>query len=315
MQAGIIKRWLPWLIKLAVSASLIAYLLDKVGLQGAWSRVQAISPAFIIAAAALLGSQTVVWALRWAQVIHAMGRHLPVRESIFITFVGLFVNQFLPASLGADVVRMWQSQRAGLSISPAVNSVVLERAGNVLVVCMLTAVTAPYWTGFHGSSAAVWALPALAASAVSGIAFLACLDRLPRSWQEYRPLRGLTYLAKDTRRVFLNPGHVAGLAVLAVMGQFLLAASVFVLASGMGLGLSLAQCFILMPPVVLISSLPISVAGWGVREFVMVTALGFMGVAADAALLLSVILAVLVVLISLPGGVVWLIRWRVATTR
>jgi len=307
MQADTIRRLLPWLIKFVVSASLIAYLLDKVGLQGAWSRAQQISPVMVLAAAAVLAGQTVVWALRWAQVIRAMGRHLPVRQSILITFVGLFVNQFLPASLGADIVRMWQSRRAGLPISPAVNSVLLERAVNVLVVSMLAAVTAPYWIGFHGSALAGWAFPALALCALGGIALVACLDRLPRGWHDHRWFRGLAYLAKDTRMVFLNPGHMAGLATLAVLGQFMLATSVYLLASGMGLGLTLLQCLVLMPPVVLISSLPISVAGWGVREFVMITALGFMGVKADAALLLSIVFAMLVMLVSLPGGAVWLL--------
>lgn len=303
------KRWLPWLLKLVVSASLIAYLLANVSLEGAWSRAKAIPPSLVIAAAALLAFQTLIWALRWTLVVRAMGRHFSVRHSIPITFAGLFFNQFLPASIGADVVRMWQSQRAGLPISKAVNGVLLERAGTFLTVCVLAAVTSRYWAGFLNSDFAAWVFPLVSLAGIAGIAVLASIDRLPpRLFERRRFLRGLVYLSEDTRKIFLNPRHVTGLAALAVLGQVILAFAVFMLASGLGIGLSWFQCFVLMPPVVIISSLPISVAGWGVRELVMITALGFMGVDADVALLLSIILAALVMLISLPGGLMWLVH-------
>ena len=309
MQASTLKRWLPWLLKLAISISLIGYLLNKVGIQGAWSRAQAIPTLHVIVAAVLLAVQTVLWALRWTLVVHALGKRFPVVHSIPITFIGLFFNQFLPASLGADMVRMWQSRRAGLPVSAAVNAVLLERAGTLLAVCMLAAATSPYWAGKLGSHFAVWIFPLITLAGIGGIAVLASVDLLPRRWFERRrSLRALIYLSADTRTIFLTPRHLIGLTALAVLGQALLASTVYVLATGMGLGLSWFECFVLMPPVVLISALPISVAGWGVRELVMITALGFMGIDADAALLLSVILAALVVLISLPGGFLWLMH-------
>jgi uncharacterized protein (TIRG00374 family) len=306
MQASTFRRWLPWILKLVVSISLIWYLLGKVGLEGAWTRAQAIPLHLIAAAAALLVLQTMLWALRWSLVVHAMGKRFPVRHSIPITFVGLFFNQFLPASVGADVVRMWQSQRAGLPVSAAVNAVLLERAGALLAVCMLAAVTSPYWAELVGSGLAAWVFPLITLAGIGGIAVLASVARLPRRWFERRrALRGLVYLSDDARKVFFDARNVIALTILAVLGQTLLATSVFALAQGLDASVTLLQCFVLMPPVVVISAMPVSVAGWGVREFVMITALGFMGVPPETALLLSVVLAALVVVISLPGGLLW----------
>jgi glycosyltransferase 2 family protein len=56
----------------------------------------------------------------------------------------------------------------------------------------------------------------------------------------------------------------------------------------------------------LVVALPISVAGWGVREVSLVALLGLLGVDREAALALSVELGLLNTLLSLPGGVVWL---------
>jgi uncharacterized protein (TIRG00374 family) len=316
MQASTFRRWLPWILKLGVSISLIWYLLGKVGLEGAWSRAQAIPLVMMASAAALLTLQAFLWGVRWSVVVHAMGKRFPVRHSIPITFVGLFFNQFLPASVGADAVRMWQSQRAGLPVSTAVNAVLLERAGSLLTVSMLAAVTSPYWAEILGSRLAAWVFPLITLAGIGGIAVLASVARLPRHWFERRrALRGLVYLSEDARKVFFNVRNVTALTVLAVLGQALLATSVFALAEGLGAGVTLFQCFVLMPPVVVISAMPISVAGWGVRELVMITGLGFMGVQAETALLLSVVLAALVVLISLPGGLLWLFHRTPRTMR
>jgi len=309
MAASTFRRWLPWILKLGVSISLIGYLLGKVGVEGAWSRAQAIPLKLIASATALLVLQTVLWALRWSLVVRAMGKRFSVRHSIPITFVGLFFNQFLPASVGADVVRMWQSQRAGLPVSAAVNAVLLERVGALWAVCLLAAVTSPYWAQILGSGLAAWVFPVITLAGIGGIAVLASVARLPRRWFERRrALRGLVYLSEDARKVFFDARHVIALTAVAMLGQVMLALSVFALAEGLGAGVTLFQCFVLMPPVVVISAMPVSVAGWGVRELAMITGLGFMGVPSETALVLSVVLAALVVLISLPGGLLWLIH-------
>jgi hypothetical protein len=62
--------------------------------------------------------------------------------------------------------------------------------------------------------------------------------------------------------------------------------------------------------VTLITVLPISLAGWGVREVTVVALLGMLGVEDEAALLLSIEFGLLAMLVSLPGGVLWLFVGR-----
>jgi uncharacterized membrane protein YbhN (UPF0104 family) len=100
----------------------------------------------------------------------------------------------------------------------------------------------------------------------------------------WRIVRGIAALARDTRSLFLHPGYASLLLVTAVAGQVALAAAVLILASGLGLGVRFIDCLVVMPAVVLVSSLPISVAGWGVRELAMVTAFGMLSVPPDSAL-------------------------------
>lgn len=65
----------------------------------------------------------------------------------------------------------------------------------------------------------------------------------------------------------------------------------------------------IMSLVTLVVALPISMAGWGIREISLVALLGLLGVDRPAALLMSLEFGLLSMLVSLPGGVVWL-TWR-----
>jgi len=60
--------------------------------------------------------------------------------------------------------------------------------------------------------------------------------------------------------------------------------------------------------VILVTTLPISIAGWGVREGAMVTAFALVGVPREGALVLSLMLGILGIVMMIPGGVLWLLR-------
>ena len=80
----------------------------------------------------------------------------------------------------------------------------------------------------------------------------------------------------------------------------------YVLAAGLEIEISFLDCFFLVPPVILAMTLPISIAGWGVREGAMIVALGLIGVSQESALVLSILFGLGITLAALPGGVIWL---------
>ena len=113
-------------------------------------------------------------------------------------------------------------------------------------------------------------------------------------------------LSNDARTtlVSLSPGGV--ILAISVVLQIVQIASVYFIAVALGLEVSFTAVMVALPAVLLISSLPISLAGWGVREQSMVLALGAMGVAPTDALAISVLLGLSWIVIGLPGALVWL---------
>ena len=61
-----------------------------------------------------------------------------------------------------------------------------------------------------------------------------------------------------------------------------------------------------MPPVLLIATVPISIAGWGVRESGMIAAFAYAGLAESDGLTLSILFGAVNFVIGIVGGIVWI---------
>jgi uncharacterized membrane protein YbhN (UPF0104 family) len=79
------------------------------------------------------------------------------------------------------------------------------------------------------------------------------------------------------------------------------------LATGLGLPIPITTLFAFVPVALLTAMVPISFAGWGVRELSFVYFLGSAGVSAEAALSLSIAFGLLRVLIGAIGGLTWVV--------
>jgi uncharacterized membrane protein YbhN (UPF0104 family) len=84
--------------------------------------------------------------------------------------------------------------------------------------------------------------------------------------------------------------------------------AVIVIVEGLGVNLSWGGTMLIIPFITLLMVVPISIAGWGVREGGMVVGLGYLGVVPEEALVLSILYGFSMLLIALPGGIGWLIR-------
>ena len=149
--------------------------------------------------------------------------------------------------------------------------------------------------------------PLLFILSVTGIICLMFLDRLPEKLTRFRILAGMSTLGRSTKKLFLSPANAARAIILGITGNVILSLIVFLLSQSLFLNLSFLDCLVLIPPVVLVSTIPISIAGWGVREAAMITLLALVGVAEADAFVLSVLFGLLTFGLSLPGGIVWII--------
>lgn len=301
-----IKKWFPWIVKGGISFGLIAWVLSKIDMASAWNQAKSMDLGMAALAIVLMLVQIALGAVRWGLVLRALSAAFHWLQTASVYYVGIFFAIVLPGAVGGDAVRMWFARRNGLSLGTAVNSVALERAVTVFGLVLLVCLTQPLLMMRLPDLPGSWVFPMLLAVCVLGILTLATLDRLPQSLHRWRVVRGLAVLATDTRKLFFHPGYSLITLVVALIGHVNLSLVVYVLAIGLRLDVDLVDCLVLVPPVVLVMTLPISISGWGVRETAMVTAFGFVGLPAAPTLVLSILFGLVSMVTALPGGLVFL---------
>jgi hypothetical protein len=114
-------------------------------------------------------------------------------------------------------------------------------------------------------------------------------------------------LSVGLRRILLTPRWAASTVALGLANQIGGLVVVALLAIGLHLPITWVQCLVVAPIAMLMTALPISVGGWGVREGAFVAGFNLVGVPAADALTLSVVFGLVTMAVRLPGGLIWLV--------
>ena len=305
--AGSGKKTLSLLIKIGITIGIFLVLLAKIDLDAVMVRIAKQDLSLFFLALAVLALHLLIHAWRWKTILETIRSPLPLPRVLRFLSIALFFNQALPTGVGGDAVRIWITNKFGTGISAATNSVMLDRLCHMVGLMLVVALTQPLLAGMVKVDELEWGLPLIILATLGGLAALMTLDRTPKDWQRWRPVRAVAYLAADIRRIFLRPPALAKQVFLSLLGHGAMIVSYMVLAKGMSIAIEPLTLLALLPPVMLIAALPISLNGWGVREAAMIGMLAFAGVPAADALSLSLVQGVSVLITRLPGGVVWLL--------
>lgn len=302
-------RW-ALALKLLVSLVLLALIAQGIDLGGVGGMVLALTPAWAAAAVLSLAGIVLVSAFRWWLVIDAIGVRQPFRRILCLMFIGNFFTQVLPTSVGGDALRIWQLSRFGVAMNRAFIGVMLERISGLIALVFMVA-GGVFWLGDALTPSALrYVLLAALPGLLLGLALLCCLDSSPVSLRRLpllgRALSLLAEMAADARRVLLSPGRSLVLLVLSAVAQLLAILAFYFFALALGLDLGLVAAAAVVPGIILIAFLPVSFAGWGVREGASVAMFAAVGLGADQAVALSVLFGLALILSGLPGLAFWL---------
>jgi len=250
---------------------------------------------------------------RWSLLLRAQGIRLPVREVTALSFLGNFFNSVVPGLVGGDLVKAVYVARASDRPTAAVVTVFLDRvAGLAGTVVLAVLALAPRFgdARFHGLILLCYGVLAGMALAV-GLVLSRRLRARFRVEERVARLPLGEVLTEADRAVSLyrhRGGVLLGALGISVLIHVLWCAVNALLGGMLGIELSLAEYFAVIPAALVVSAVPLLPGGWGVGEAAYAFFLGAMGVPAAQAVALSVVGRTIQLLWSLPGGIVFLAR-------
>jgi uncharacterized protein (TIRG00374 family) len=264
---------------------------------------------FVAAVLVLFVSQLIA-AVRWRLLLSGADLERPLPLVIRAYLVGVFANNFLPTSVGGDFTRAWLLARSGSPLVRALLSVFVDR---FMAFWCLVAVA---WIALAADPGAVpgsLALALLTATVVGVLAsgvLLWLSMRGGRALARRLPERVLGW-ARETRQTLrlygTQPRMLAAVVLLGLVFQGLAMLAVWMVARAIDLEIPFSLLAVVAPLVLLVTLIPISIAGFGVREGGMVLLLGAADYGATDATLLSLVGTAALVISSLPGAVAMLV--------
>ena len=253
-----------------------------------------LDPGWVAVALTVSFVQVLLSAWRWRFTANRLGLLISLRYAVFEYYLATFLNQVLPGGIVGDVSRAWRHAK-GTEKRAALQAVAFERLSG-LVVMSATA-----------SFSAVVLLRELSRSiqAISlGIVLLLSVS-VGFSMRRAREKRETSQLFSDLKRALIDgialPVQLITSAI--VVGTYLL---VFVMAArAVQLetdGLLLAT---LAAPILMTMLLPVTVAGWGLRELAAAALWSTAGLSAIDGVAVSISYGLLALVSTLPGACVF----------
>ena len=324
------KKWLFSILRVEVSVAILWFVMqhNDISWSGLAAEATKIAPGWIVMVIVTYMLLTVAGTVRWQMLMSAQGMHPGFWRLLALNYIGFFFNNFMIGMTGGDVVKAFYASRMDSRRAEVVASIVTDRilgiAGltTLAIVGLAVGITSPHvrraaWV-IVPFLVVLFGLVAVAFSrrAMKKVSRMAGrLDRREGGGEIGRCGR-LVALGRMPIRRFHDAlveyrGRQGTLwkAYAVSVGVWLLITLLnWEIAQGLGIEMSWKYYLMFIPVISLISGLPITISGWGVRETMYIQLLGTVGVGADQAVALSILCWATMFSTSLAGGVLYLVR-------
>lgn len=289
------------IVKLFVTLLLLLWITKKIS----WIQVSAVIGSLgwkeWFVAILLVSLQNILAAWRWRLIMQSLSISISGLKSLRYFFVGLWLNQTLPASVGGDIARVWLITRDGQKLGDALHSIILDRLFPLLSLVALIILTLQQWIKLTGQTAPAMIFLILVLAAMAITVVLIQLSEKINNLHRTRWIGKIQEFVISIKSCMRHPRDLLPPLLSGIVGFALMSELVSTLSFNMSINLGFWECLALCPPVFLIASLPVSIAGWGIREGAMVLILGLVKIPPTQAMSLSIAVGLIVLIGSIPG--------------
>jgi uncharacterized membrane protein YbhN (UPF0104 family) len=281
-----------------LAIGLLIYLLSQQGWGEIVLAVKQIPPAYLALSLLLMFVSRFSVTGRWHVLLRSGGLNIALGQSLRITFSGLFATNFLPTTVGGDVIRLAGAMQLGFDGAISAASLVVDRLVGMTGMAMML----PF------------GLPALVASRTSqsdllnsqrlylmGILPASIMKWLQRAWDKgirivRRIVSALSLWLKQPRALLISLGF-------SWINMLCLFAILWLLFKGQNEEIPFLLIGGLYSLVYFVTLLPFSINGYGIQELSMTFIFAQVaGVSMQSSLTVALLFRTLMMIASLPGA-------------
>lgn len=276
---------------------LLVYLLSQQGWQEIGEAIRQISLWQLTLALGLMMVSRLAVAGRWYVLLRSSGVKMPFGQSIRITFAGLFASNFLPTTIGGDVIRLTGALQLRLDAAICTASLIVDRLVGMAGMAMVVPFGLPRFLGMRETQSALsdgYPLVAGLIAAPLGKWWKAIWEKSLKLAR--RLLAALSLWLKQPRSLLIALAFT-WVHMLCFFGI------IFLLFEGMGQHVPFWQVGGLYSIVYFVTLLPFSINGYGIQEVSMTFIFSSVGEATvQSGLMVALLFRTLTMIASLPGA-------------
>jgi glycosyltransferase 2 family protein len=292
-------------VRVLVTLVLVGIVASRIDWSTLVDRIRHGDPLDFAIAVLLVFVSLLIGVYRWQGLLIGAGIHIRIARAARIYAVSIFAGTFLPTTLGGDVARALLVVRRGPMLTRAAITVIVERAGGLvglLGIAWIGCASDPSAVPRDARTFLIWVTVGVAVASLLVFVGIRRGSRLARSLTPSR----LVSTVRESRDLLdqyaHNPWLLAMLLVSSLVYQALVSLQLVFLGRAIGVHLSFATAAVTLALVTIVTLIPISIGGFGVREGSYVVLLGSASIGATDATLISLMSVAALFLASLPGA-------------
>lgn len=310
----IFKKISSVVLKTAVSIALLAFLFKKTDTQAVWAVVKNADKYFLGAAFLVYFINFILGFLRWEMLLRTVGIKLPFKRVIISLAGGNFFNLFLPSTIGGDFMRTTDLALHTKKAKEVIATVFLDRLSGYIGLVILAIIALAFGWKYTQDKSIIAFLAVISAilTAVLLILFNKTLYmKLNRFFHNPARAHKITELVKNLHHeihLFRNHKKVIFLnLLLSIAIQSIIPLSFYLIALSLGIQLRMVYFFIFLPIIGVVTLLPVSIGGLGLRDATTILLFAKAGLSKDLSFAMSLLGFFIILVYGLISGIIYAI--------
>ena len=304
-------------VKILISGLLLAFLwtrMDKGALQDATHMVHASSWFYAVF---FIIAQLVLLSLRWMYLINVGHFRMNFKDSVQVSLASQIANMLFLTTVSGIAVRVAMAYQHGASLFKSVFATAIDRIMTLAALLLLCAFFLPSLTNYIDASLSkniglFVAAMILVLFVLTPLLAITVANKIPaRIFSKGNMRSGQRYI----KLLFGNYGLLGKILSVSLLGQMSFFAAVYCIALSSGIELGFLQIMIVLPAIALVSSMPFSFGGWGIREGAFIYGLGLLNVPMETAFSVSVQIGLVSLIAMMLAGIPALVSSDMMTSK
>lgn len=289
------QPWWRWLVT-AAALGLFIYIISQQGWDEFITTLHTVSPTYALAGLALLFVSRQAVAARWYALLKVAEKPVHYWDTLKLTYAGLFASNFLPTSIGGDLVRLIGTTQLGMDGALVLASLIMDRLMGLAGMSLL--LPGGIYMVIHPLTTAMPDIPTTQMIMANGLGIT-----MQRLWA--RILGFLNTTIKDLLFWVKRPKNLLSAFLFTLLHELALFGMLWLFLRSLGEEVSYWTVASLYSLSYIATLIPLSIGGLGIQEMSITYLFSqFGGVSMQASLALAVLNRMAFLFNSLPGVLV-----------